>query len=185
MLNHMFSLPLPVLEKIVRPLIVYLALVVLLRIFGKRELAQLNPFDLVVLMSLANAVQNAIIGEDNSLVGGLLGAAALLGGNYLVVRFLFRHRSLHMLLAGKSTVLIHKGRIVHRALAQEMIPLSELQILAHRQGIRDLREVEECVLDPGGVALFVRREPSTEEKRHAELMAKLDELARRLDASPQ
>ena len=90
--NEMFSLSLPILEKIVRPIVVYVFLVVFLRIFGKRELAQLNPFDLVVLLSLSNTVQNAIIGNDNSVTGGLIGAFSLLLTNYLVVRFLFRHR---------------------------------------------------------------------------------------------
>src|SRR5664280_3572667 len=98
--DHMFLLPLPILEKLLRPVIVYLALVLLLRIFGKRELAQLNPFDLVVLLSLSNTVQNAIIGNDNSLSGGLIGALALLALNYLVVRFLFRHRRLDAILEG-------------------------------------------------------------------------------------
>ena len=73
-LDHMFQLPLPILEKLARPVIVYLVLVLLLRLFGKRELAQLNPFDLVVLLSLSNTVQNAIIGEDNSVTGGVIGA---------------------------------------------------------------------------------------------------------------
>src|SRR5512141_3519578 len=92
-----FGLGAPLVEKVLRPVIVYLFLVVLLRIFGKRELAQLNPFDLVVLLSLSNTVQNAIIGNDNSVTGGLLGALTLLAANYLVVRFLFRHRRLDQL----------------------------------------------------------------------------------------
>ena len=83
-----FDLGAPLLEKIARPIIVYVALVILLRIFGKRELAQLNPFDLVVLLSLSNTVQNAIIGNDNSVTGGLIGAMTLLATNYVVVRFL-------------------------------------------------------------------------------------------------
>src|SRR5919108_695315 len=99
MVSHMmwrdiFALEVPLLEKLLRPILVYLVLVVLLRIFGKRELAQLNPFDLVVLLSLSNTVQNAIIGDDNSVTGGLIGAVALLAVNYVVVRFLFRHRRL-------------------------------------------------------------------------------------------
>src|SRR6476659_10430812 len=105
-LDSMFHLPVPFLEKLLRPVIVYLVLVLLLRIFGKRELAQLTPFDLVVLLSLSNTVQNAIIGNDNSLTGGLVGAFALLGVNYLVVRFLFRHRRLDQLVEGKPTTLI-------------------------------------------------------------------------------
>src|SRR5258708_39783371 len=88
--DHMFHLPLPLLEKLARPVIVYLVLVILLRLFGKRELAQLNPFDLVVLLSLSNTVQNAIIGEDNSVSGGILGAFSLLSINWLVARGLFR-----------------------------------------------------------------------------------------------
>src|SRR5438132_3866982 len=103
-IRDMFVLTLPIAEKVVRPIIVYLALVVLLRIFGKRELAQLNPFDLVVLLSLSNTVQNAIIGNDNSLTGGLVGALTLLGINYVVVRYLFRHRRLDQLFEGKPTV---------------------------------------------------------------------------------
>jgi len=89
----MFVLTLPVLEKILRPIIVYVFLVVGLRLAGKRELAQLNPFDLVVLLTLSNTVQNAIIGEDNSVSGGLIGATTLLAVNFVVVRFLYSHRA--------------------------------------------------------------------------------------------
>ena len=75
-----------VLEKIVRPILVYVFLIVGLRLAGKRELAQLNPFDLIVLLTISNTVQNAIIGDDNSLIGGVIGAATLLAVNYFVVR---------------------------------------------------------------------------------------------------
>ena len=92
--SHMFALGLPVLEKVLRPIAVYLFLVVGLRLAGKRELAQLNPFDLIVLLTLSNTVQNAIIGDDNSITGGLIGAATLLLVNWVVVRFLFAHPAL-------------------------------------------------------------------------------------------
>src|SRR5512147_2164207 len=121
MWNDMFVLMVPLLEKILRPVIVYLALVVLLRVFGKRELAQLNPFDLVVLLCLSNTVQNAIIGNDNSLPGGLIGALSLLIVNYLVVRFLFRHRRLDQLIEGRPATLIDKGKILHKELARELL----------------------------------------------------------------
>ena len=87
---EMFHLHLPVLEKVLRPVAVYLLLVFALRAFGKRVLAQLNPFDLVVLLMLSNTVQNAIIGNDSSLSGGIIGAAALLGMNALLVRLYYR-----------------------------------------------------------------------------------------------
>src|SRR3989442_14128761 len=100
-INDMFMLSVPMLEKVLRPILVYIFLVLLLRIFGKRELAQLNPFDLVVLLSLSNTVQNAIIGDDNSVAGGFIGAFTLMLVNYLVIRFLFRHRRLDQILEGR------------------------------------------------------------------------------------
>src|ERR1700757_1897905 len=108
-LDHMFQLPLPILEKLLRPIIVYLVLVVLLRLFGKRELAQLNPFDLVVLLSLSNTVQNAIIGDDNSISGGVIGAFGLLAINWLVVRTLYSSPRLTRIFEGSSTLLVRNG----------------------------------------------------------------------------
>ena len=105
-LKDMFVMALPLAEKILRPIVVYAFLVISLRLSGKRELVQLNPFDLVVLLTLSNTVQNAIIGEDNSVTGGIIGATSLLVANYLVVRFLYNHRSLDQLIEGKSDVLI-------------------------------------------------------------------------------
>src|SRR3954466_14428680 len=93
----MFALGLPIAEKILRPVVVYVFLVVGLRLAGKRELAQLNPFDLVVLLTLSNTVQNAIIGDDNTVTGGIIGASTLLAVNYLVIRFLFRHEKIDRL----------------------------------------------------------------------------------------
>src|SRR5213078_4838268 len=94
LLRALFHLDVPVLEKIVRPILVYLFLIIGLRLAGKRELAQLNPFDLIVLLTLSNTVQNAIIGNDNSVVGGVIGATTLLAVNYFVVRFLYSHERL-------------------------------------------------------------------------------------------
>src|SRR5213595_1103294 len=125
MWNDIFIAGSPVIEKILRPVLVYFFLVIALRVFGKRELAQLNPFDLVVLLSLSNTVQNAIIGNDNSLSGGLIGALALLAINYLVVRFLFRHRRLDQLFEGKPTVLVDNGKICKHALSKELLTRSE------------------------------------------------------------
>src|ERR1700729_2667473 len=106
MWGEIFGAGVPIPEKILRPGLVYFFLVLVLRVFGKRELAQLNPFDLVVLLSLSNTVQNAIIGNDNSLSGGLIGAFTLLAMNYAVIRFLFKHRRLDQLVEGKATTLI-------------------------------------------------------------------------------
>src|SRR5207247_3209897 len=101
-LHDMFFLGLPIAEKIIRPVVVYFFLIGGLRLAGKRELAQLNPFDLVVLLTLSNTVQNAIIGEDNSVTGGVIGAATLLLVNYIVVRFLYSHERLERLVEGRA-----------------------------------------------------------------------------------
>ena len=95
--HHIFPLGLPVAEKMLRPLAVCAFLVAGLRPAGKRELAQPSPFDLAVLLTLSNTVQNAIIGDDNPVTGGLLGAATLLAVNYVVVRFMSRHAGLEHL----------------------------------------------------------------------------------------
>src|SRR5260370_1414587 len=104
--KDMFILGVPLLEKILRPIIVYVFLIAGLRLSGKRELAQLNPFDLVVLLTLSNTVQNAIIGEDNSVTGGIIGAISLLAINYLVVRFLYDHRKIDQIVEGSG---MHEG----------------------------------------------------------------------------
>src|SRR5215472_14607689 len=154
MWTHMFSLSLPIAEKMLRPVLVYAFIVVMLRIFGKRELAQLNPFDLVVLLSISNTVQNAIIGDDNSVTGGLVGAFALFAVNYLVVRFLFKHRRLDEILQGTPTKLVAGGEIQRTELARELLTESELLTVAHRQGFGHLDEIDTCTLEPGGAFYF-------------------------------
>jgi hypothetical protein len=148
MWGEMFVVGAPIAEKVLRPVLVYVFLVVALRVFGKRELAQLNPFDLVVLLSLSNTVQNAIIGNDNSLSGGLIGALALLALNYLVVRFLFRHRRLDEILEGEPTVLIEHGNVKTNGLAKELLTTAELMTVLHRQGFENVEDVERCILEP-------------------------------------
>jgi uncharacterized membrane protein YcaP (DUF421 family) len=181
MWHDMFSVGVPLAEKVLRPVIVYLFLVIALRIFGKRELAQLNPFDLVVLLSLSNTVQNAIIGDDNSLLGGVIGAFSLLVVNYLVVRFLFRHRRLDQIFEGKPTTLVENGLVVRNALAKELLTRSELMTVLHRQGFDSISEVDRCVLEPGGTFYIQRKMPPQDQVQHDEVMKSLSELNGKLD----
>jgi uncharacterized membrane protein YcaP (DUF421 family) len=180
--DSMFHLPLPILEKLARPVIVYLVLVVLLRAFGKRELAQLNPFDLVVLLSLSNTVQNAIIGDDNSVTGGIIGAFGLLAVNWLVVRVLFRSQRLTRALEGRSAVLILNGQLDQRAIARESLSREELLSVIHKQGFEDFHQVRKCELEPNGTFYVEAFNPSSEDKRHAELLARIDALSREVAA---
>ena len=179
-LQDMFVLNLPVIEKIFRPILVYSVLVVLLRIFGKRELAQLNPFDLVVLLSVSNTVQNAIIGDDNSVTGGLLGAFSLFVVNYMVVRFLFRHRRLDQVLEGSPTTLIADGEVQRENLCKELLTESELAAVAHKQGFDNIGEIETCVLEPGGNFFIKARTPRTDERQYKEMVKLLHEIRDRV-----
>jgi len=187
-LKDMFVMALPLLEKILRPIVVYAFLVISLRLSGKRELVQLNPFDLVVLLTLSNTVQNAIIGEDNSVTGGIIGATSLLAVNYLVVRFLYNHRSLDQLIEGKSDVLVEDGKVKTQHLKRELITIAQLEAAARKQGFESLSEVQQCVLEPGGTITFLGKKPGTDEARHSELLKRLDalsaELARSRGAEP-
>ena len=174
--KDMFVLAVPLLEKILRPVIVYVFLVVSLRLSGKRELVQLNPFDLVVLLTLSNTVQNAIIGEDNTVTGGLIGAASLLVINYLVVRFLYDHRKLEQIVEGEADVLIQNGKVRTKNLKRELITVAQLEVAARKQGFGSLAEVDQCILEPGGTLCFIGKKPGTEDVRHQELLGRMQQL---------
>jgi len=178
--NDILHPDISIIEKIIRPVIVYFFLVIGLRLAGKRELAQLNPFDLVVLLTLSNTVQNAIIGNDNSVTGGLIGATTLLFVNYVVVRFLFNHEKLDRLVEGNPDVLIEHGKINHDRLRNELITLTELETAAHRQGFASLDEVDNAVLEPGGTIAFIGKKPGPEAERHAEVLNRIDQIANEL-----
>jgi uncharacterized membrane protein YcaP (DUF421 family) len=176
----MFALSVPILEKALRPWLVYIFLVVGLRLFGKRELAQINTFDLIVLLTLSNTVQNAIIGEDSTITGGVIGATSLLVLNYLVVRFLFRRAKLDRFLEGAPVVLIKDGKIQQRSLDHELITLGELQAAAHKQGFRGLDDVDRCVLETGGSLSFIAKDPSPITTHYEDLVRRLDQISHQL-----
>jgi uncharacterized membrane protein YcaP (DUF421 family) len=168
---------LPVLEKILRPMIVYLVLIVFLRLFGKRELAQLNPFDLVVLLSLSNTVQNAMIGDDNSLSGGVVGAFSLLAINWLLMRVLYKMPRLNRTLQGSPTVLIQDGVIDYLALKDETLTEEELLDVLHKQSYDSFEDVKKCVLEPNGTFYIEGRNPSDEDTELSDLMAAVRKLS--------
>ena len=178
--HDMFFLALPVAEKILRPIVVYAFLIVGLRLAGKREMAQLNPFDLVVLLTISNTVQNAIIGDDTSVTGGLIGAATLLVANHVVVRYLYGHERLERLVEGDPDVLIENGIIKMDRLKKELITIIELQSAAHKQGFGSLDEVDRAILDPGGTIYFSAKKPTPDAARHEELVARLDRISAQL-----
>ena len=181
-LHDMFWLGVPVLEKVLRPICIYLFLILSLRLAGKRELAQLNPFDLVVLLTISNTVQNAIIGEDNSVTGGLIGAATLLLVNHVVVRYLYGHEALERLVEGDEDVLIDNGEIRTDRLRRELITEGELLSAARKQGFARLSDVDRATLEPGGTIVFLARKAPVEPRQDDEVLRRLDELRAELVA---
>jgi uncharacterized membrane protein YcaP (DUF421 family) len=174
--QNMFILALPILEKIIRPIIIYLFLVVGLRLAGKRELASLNPLDLVVLLTLSNTVQNAIIGNDNSITGGIIGAATLLIMNFIVVRFLYKHPKVDHMLEGEPEVLVENGKVKWDVLHKQMITSHELEIAANKQGFINLAHIAKAEIEPGGSIFFAEKEPTVNEMQYTELIRRLDRI---------
>jgi uncharacterized membrane protein YcaP (DUF421 family) len=147
---NLFDMTTPWYEILLRTFVVYVTVLVLLRIAGKRELGQMTPFDLVVILVIANAVQNAMTGGDNSLTGGILAAGTLTVVNIAVGRWgsyipLFRR-----LVASEPTLLLRDGRPIAAALSSERVDLGELQMAAREHGIEDLKDVTAAVLEEDG-----------------------------------
>src|SRR6266702_8450134 len=159
MTHDLVHLGLPWWDKVLRTLVVYIVILLLLRLAGKRTLAQLNSFDLVVLLLLSNVVQNAIIGNETSLPGGLLGAVILITGNYLLVRLTFRHPRLVALLQGTPTRLYEHGEVQERNLRHELMTRGELVAALQRQGM-ELDEVERVDIEPEGTFTATPKEPT-------------------------
>ncbi|GAB7002746.1 DUF421 domain-containing protein [Nocardioides sp. AN3] len=179
MWNDLMHLQVPLADKLIRTVAVYALLAVILRVVGKRDLAQLNSFDLVVMLLLSNVVQNAIIGPDNSLIGGAIGAVTLVVTDGLVVRAIRRSDRLAPLLVGTPTVLARDGRFDQRALRAEGLRQADVDAALRRQNANDVADIESLMLEPdGAIIATLRPEAQAATKADiARLEAKLDALA--------
>ncbi len=180
--SHMFTLDDTVFwaEKVLRPIIVYIALIFLLRLFGKRELGQLNPFDLIIILSLSNTVQNAIIGQDNSLIGGVVGAAALLSANYFVALLKFNSAKFERIVEGSPRTIIENGKVNGKAVWRELLTKEDLNTIAHREGLNGANEIEKCVLDSNGEFLVAGNTRTADENFRREVLKRLEDLTHQL-----
>ena len=158
MWHNIFALGVSVGEKVIRSVLIYLFLLVAFRLFGKRELGQASTLDLVVLVLVANAVQNGIIGNDVSVTGAAIGAVVLFGMNAAFAQGAFRISWMSWLLEGSPTPLISDAKIDRRALRREQISLPELRAIARRQGFADLGEVYTAILETNGVVSMFRQD---------------------------
>ena len=168
MWHHVWHLPIGIDEKVVRAILIYAFLIVVIRVVGRRELGQFNTLDLVVLLLVANAVQNGIIGNDLSVTGAFIGAGALFVVNEVVNRLTFAIPWAEKIFEGEPVYLIKAGMPMHRPLFRAGISLSELRAIARRQGFVDLGEVETAILETNGVVSMFRKGESPMELHPAE-----------------
>jgi uncharacterized membrane protein YcaP (DUF421 family) len=174
----MFSLPVPLLEKIIRPILIYFVLLLAFRIFGRRQLSQLNPMDLTVLLMLSNTVQNAIIGEDNSLIGGVVGAAALLATNWVMNVAGFRYPRLTRLVEGSPQTLIENGVLDKHAAHRESLSREDIAEVLHREGLERVDDVRAAYLESSGMISII---PKGDERLQEvnQRLAAIEQLLRR------
>jgi uncharacterized membrane protein YcaP (DUF421 family) len=146
-------------EKIIRSVVVYGFLLVAFRIAGKRQLGQLTAFDLVVLLIISNVLQNAAIGNDNSLGGGLLGATVIIALNFLLAWLTCRHKRLSRLVANSPTVVVKHGRVLHQNLDREHMSLTELRAALRKEGVATMSEIRYAILEEDGHVSVIPRRP--------------------------
>lgn len=170
----------PIIEKVARSVIVYFFLIVILRLAGKRTLGQLTAFDLVVLLLLSNTVQNAIIGNDTSLSGGLIGATVLVALNYLIVRSLYKHKKAERAIEGGVTVLLRHGKFIDENMRRQLITHEELQAAARRQGIQRISDIRVARLELGGTVTFELNSPTEQDRHIADVIARLERIEAKL-----
>ena len=177
MWHSMFAVQIPVAEKILRTVLVYATIVILFRLAGKRDLANLNTFDFVVLFLLSNVVQNAIIGNDSSLVGGVIGAATLVTVNAALNRWMAVSDRAASILRGKPTTLIEDGRFLPAAARRLSLRRSDLERAIRVQNGDDISEIATGLMEPNGqLVLTLKKEEQSASKSdiaglHAQLKA--------------
>ncbi len=155
---NLFDMTTPWYEILLRTFVVYVTVLVLLRVAGKRELGQMTPFDLVVILVIANAVQNAMTGGDNSLTGGILAAGTLTIVNIAVGRWGSYIPFFRRLVASEPRLLLRDGTPIPAALESERVDLGELEMAAREHGIADLKDVTAAILEEDGSISIIPRE---------------------------
>ena len=144
-------------EKVIRAAVVYLFLLIAFRLTGKRQVGQMTTFDLIVVLIISNVLQNAMIGPDNSVVGGLIGAAVILLVNFLIAELALRSRRAERILEQEPTVLIVNGKIVERNLRKELISSADLHSALRKDGVISAEDVKLAVLEPNGTISIIKK----------------------------
>jgi uncharacterized membrane protein YcaP (DUF421 family) len=178
MWNAMFELHLSLGEKVLRAVIIYLFLVVMLRLVGKRELSQLNTLDFVVLLAVANAVQNGLIGPDNSVTGAIVGAAVLFAVDGALAFVLFRQKRLQRIVEGSPTLLIRDGEVLEDQLRREELTHDDLLVELQAAGAQTVDDVRMAWLEPSGKVIVIPKLHKQATRQYDDLRERIDHLTR-------
>ena len=157
MWHNMWSIGSSWQERAVRAIIVYVFLLVLFRVFGRRELGQLTGFDIIVLLTVSNILQNSMIGNDNSVTGGLVGAGVLLAANLTLALMVFRSRRAERLVEGSPRILIHDGVLQQDQIKKELLTEQDLLSAVHREGLENFSQVRVAIAEPNGMIAVIPR----------------------------
>lgn len=174
--NDLFVIQIPILEKVLRTVVVYAVMLVLFRLAGKRGLASLNSFDFAVVFLLSNVVQNAVIGQDNSLLGGIVGAVTLVAANAGLNRLSVQFPRIATLFEGTPTAVIENGRLDDRALRHLSIRPAEVEFAVKLQNGDEVNDIQDARLDPGG-HLVLTLKPEQRSATRGDLASLSDRLA--------
>lgn len=179
--TDLWDIQIPPVEKIIRTVLVYVAIVAIIRVAGKRLMAQMNSLDLVVVLLLSNVVQNAIIGDDNSITGGVIGAIVLVVLNAAAERIAQVWPAFRTFVEGRPTVVVRDGALIEGSLDRLGVNASELQTALRRQGADGIDEVDLATFDPGGsITVDVKR--AEQALSYGEFTAAMARLEARLDS---
>lgn len=178
-LTNLFEMSEPWPEKIIRSIAVYLFLFIALRLAGKRELGNVSTGDLIVVLLLSNTVQNAIIGDETSLVGGLAGAAILIVLNKAIVLASYRNPSFRRMMDGEPVDLVIDGEVIEPVLAREQVTLEELAMAVREQNVAGIEDVKRAVLETNGIISVI---PTSDDESDAivDRLTRIEELLNQL-----
>jgi uncharacterized membrane protein YcaP (DUF421 family) len=160
-MSDLFHLSLGPFDLVLRAFVVYIVVVVLLRISGKRQMGQMGATEFVAILLISNAVQNSMNGGDNSLTGGIILAAVLIASSWLISFLTYKSLIFSNIFEGTPSLLVHKGKIIHKHLAKELMRESELRTLLRKQGVHDLHDIETAILEADGTLSVSRNQVLT------------------------
>ncbi len=156
MWTNLMTFEVPAANLVVRAVVVFIAVLILLRISGKRQVGQMGATEFVAVLLISNAVQNSMNGGDNSLIGGLLLAAVLIAMSYTITLLTFRSPFFSRLFEGTPRLLIHEGKLLEKSLSKERLSHAELRVLLRKQGVHFFKEVKTAVLEADGTISITR-----------------------------